>query len=271
MKIFIFVLIFVFGLIVGSFLNSIIYRLSTKESFLFKRSYCPHCKHILSWQDLIPILSFLILKGKCRYCKKPISIQYPLVELVTAILFTFIFFQNTTSLVYGYTPIISLHISFLLFVSCLLIIIFVYDLKHYIIPDKIIYPAILVTGGWYLLSSVFFDFYTIQEVLNAIYSAFVAAAFFLAIVLISRGKWMGVGDIKLALFMGFLLGSTGILVAMFSAFFIGAIVGLILIAFKGKSLKSEVPFAPFLITGTFLAMFFEEQIISSYFNLFLIK
>ena len=152
--------VFSLGLIIGSFLNCVIYRLSKKESFLKKRSYCPRCKHTLSWQDLIPIFSFLILRGKCRYCKKSISFQYPLVEFATGSLFLIIVSQNLDSLLS--TPFIFwlLNICFLFLVSSFLVIIFVYDLKHYIIPDRVIYPAILVAIIWYLISSIFFSPYT---------------------------------------------------------------------------------------------------------------
>jgi leader peptidase (prepilin peptidase)/N-methyltransferase len=270
MKILTSVFIFIFGLIVGSFLNSVIHRLSTKEGFFFKRSYCPHCKHVLGWQDLIPIFSFLTLGGKCRYCSDKISWQYPLVELATGFLFVTIFNQQLTLFSQQITFSIF-NACFLFLATCFLIIIFVYDLKHYIIPDRVIYPAILVVGLWYLVVSIFFNFYTEYQLLTAIYSALGAAGFFLTIVLISRGQWMGVGDIKLAFLMGLLLGFPNILVALFLAFFIGAIIGVTLILFGKKNLKSEVPFAPFLIMGTFLAMFFGERIIDFYLSLFLLR
>ncbi len=255
MEILTYIFVFFFGLIVGSFLNCVIYRLEEGKSFLKGRSFCPGCKHTLSWQDLIPLLSFLILKGKCRYCKKPISWQYPIVEIATGLLFLSIFnFQFSI---------------FNLIIACFLIVIFVYDLEHYVIPDKIIYPAILVSGIWYLVSGIFFNTYTKYEILNTIYSAFGAAAFFLAIVLISRGKWMGVGDIKLAFLMGLILGFPKILAALFLAFLVGAIIGVGLVVSQKKTLKSEVPFGPFLVTGTFIALFWGETIINWYLNFFL--
>lgn len=253
-------LIFLMGLIVGSFLNCVIYRLETNGNFLKGRSFCPYCKQTLSWQDLIPVLSFLVLKAKCRYCRKPISFQYPLVEISTGLIFLLIFLTHIH--INNYTGV------YLLLISCFLIIIFVYDLKHYIIPDKVVYPAILVSGIWYLVSGIFLNLYSNYEILNTIYSAFGAAGFFLLIVLISRGQWMGVGDIKLAFLMGLLLGWPNILVAFFSAFFIGAIIGIGLILFGRKKLKSEIPFGPFLVSGTFLAMFWGKQIIDWYLNFF---
>ena len=265
---FLYLIIFLFGLTIGSFLNCIIYRLKEDKGFFWGRSYCPLCKHKLSSKDLIPLLSFLILRGKCRYCRKPISLQYPLVELATAILFVFIANQQLTISNQQLTILSIINSCFLFLVSCFLIIIFIYDLKHFIIPDEIIYSAILVSGIWHLVSGVFFDLYTKYEILNAIYTALGASGFFLAIYLISQGKWLGFGDVKLAFFMGLFLGSPNILVALFLAFFIGALVGLGLIIAGKKTLKSEVPFGPFLVTGTFLAMFWAKEIINWYFNLF---
>ena len=247
MEILFYIFIFFFGLTVGSFLNSIIYRLRSGESFLFKRSFCPHCQHQLSWQDLIPIFSFLILRGKCRYCSQKISLQYPLVELATGLLFVSFFI---------------FHFSFFIFIiACFLIIIFVYDLKYYLIPDKIIYPAIAVTFLYQL-----FRISDFKLLVNPLLSALPASLFFLTIVLVSRGKWMGVGDIKLAFFIGLFLGWPNILVALFLAFFIGAIIGVGLIVTGKKTLKSEVPFGPFLVAGTFMAMFWGQNIINWYLN-----
>ena len=235
------ILFFIFGLAVGSFLNSVIHRLETGESIVKKRSYCPHCKKILSWFELIPLMSFILQGGKCRKCHKKISWQYPLVELLTGAFFAFIGFN----------------IFWLFVVSCL-IVIFVYDLKHYIIPNEVIYPAIIIA----FLYRLFGGF-------NYFLAAIIAGVFFLVIVLISKGKWMGVGDIKLALFMGLILGWPKILVALFLAFLIGALVSVILILFKKKTLKSRIPFGPFLSGATIVAMFWGNFLMDWYLNLFL--
>lgn len=278
MEVLISLFIFIFGLIVGSFLNCVIYRLYVKKGFLKGRSYCPQCKHLLTWRDLIPLLSFLVLKGKCQYCKRAISIQYPLVELATGTLFVTILNQqlaiNSQQLIF-----LVFNTCFLFLVSCFLIVTFVYDLKHYIIPDRVIYPAIAVTF-LYLISKIFylefvsgfkFQVSGFTTLLNSLLSAMLAAGFFLIIVLVSKGRWMGVGDIKLAFFMGLLLSFPNILVALFLAFFIGAIVGLMLIFSGKKTFKSEIPFGPFLVTGTFLAMLLGGTIIDFYLGLFLLK
>ena len=242
--------IFLFGLSVGSFLNCVIYRLEISGSFLKGRSFCPHCKHALSWQDLIPVLSFVLLRGCCRYCNKKISLQYPLVELATALMFI--------SVLWYFGPVFELFFL-LLIISCL-IVIFVYDLKHYIIPDSMVFSAII--------AAFLYQIYSHQLSWDSLYfpllSAVGASGFFLAIVLFSQGKWMGLGDVKLAFFMGLMLSWPNILLALFSSFLIGAIIGLGLIFNKRKTMKSEVPFGPFLISGTFIAFFWGEPIIEWY-------
>jgi leader peptidase (prepilin peptidase)/N-methyltransferase len=176
-------------------------------------------------------------------------------------------FQNIDSLLYGFSSFVFLKICFLFIVSCFLIIIFSYDLKHYIIPDRVVFPAVLVVAIWHVVSWLFFDSYTKYNMLNAIYSAIGASLFFLLIVLVSKGEWMGMGDVKLSFFMGLFLGFPKILIALFLAFFIGALVGIVLIASGRKGLKSEIPFGPFLVTATFSALFFENQIIDFYLSL----
>lgn len=257
--------IFLFGLVAGSFLNCVIYRLEVSKSFLKGRSFCPHCKHQLNWQDLIPLLSFLILRGKCRYCQKPISFQYPFVELITGILF----------LCVGQVGGESFSILFNWMITCLLIIIFVYDLRHYIIPDRVIYSAIGVAFLYRVFEALAINHwplgFEISSLAIPLLSAFGAATFFLTIVLISQGRWMGVGDIKLAFLMGLILGWPNILAALFLAFFIGAIFGIALIIAGRKTLKSEVPFGPFLVVGTFIALFWGQEVINWYLNFFLLK
>ena len=256
-SLFSYLIIFLLGLIIGSFLNSIIYRLSAGESFLFKRSYCPYCKKILIWQDLIPILSFLILKGKCRYCHQKISWQYPLVELATGLIFLLIFNFSAQG-----GPALGWHFPFFIFlISCFLIVIFVYDLRHYLIPDKIIYPAIAITFLYRL-----FDIWPPTKFWWGVGLALLPSVFFLAIILFSRGQWMGFGDFKLAVLMGLFLGFPNILVALFLAVFLGAIMGVGLVISGQKTFKSEIPFGPFLVIGTFSALFWGEKLVNWYLN-----
>jgi len=252
---------FLFGLAAGSFLNSVIYRLDTGESLIKTRSHCPHCKKTLSWMELIPVVSFILQKGRCKHCKKPISWQYPLVEIATGLLFILVAFYNFNFIVTCY----------LLLVICFLIIIFVYDLKHYIIPDQVVYPAIVLAFGFRILN--LFENWKLKienldPLLNFVLAAILAGAFFLVIVLISRGKWMGMGDVKLAVFMGLVLGWPKIILALFLAFLIGAFVSVILMILKKKTLKSEIPFGPFLAAATILTLFLGSTLIDWYLGLF---
>lgn len=255
--------LFILGLAVGSFLNCVIYRLDKKESSLEGRSFCPRCRHKLSWLDLIPVFSFFALKGKCRYCHKKISWQYPLVEITTAALLVLIVNQQLAT---SNQLLLIFRSPFFFLFSCFLIIIFVYDLKYYLIPDKVVYPAIGLAFIYQLLEASKFSLgsFNFNYLFFVLLSAFLASFFFLLIFLISKGEWLGFGDVKLAIFLGLLLGWPNILVALFSAFFIGAIIGTGLIVLRRKNLKSAVPFAPFLVIGTFLALFWGKLIFDWY-------
>ena len=253
-------LLFILGLTIGSFLNCVIYRLEKNQGFILGRSFCPSCHHVLNWRDLIPLLSFISLKGKCRYCQKPISRQYPLVELLTGALFLLNFLILSPSL----SAFDLLRLVYYLIVSCLLIVIFIFDLKYYLIPDQFVYSAIAVSAVWYFASSFFFSFYTSREIFNFIYSAIGSALFFLSIYLLTRKKGMGFGDVEVAFFMGLLLGFPNIIVALFLAFFSGALVGIILMVFNKKTLKSELAFGPFLTAATLFSLFFGQSLIDLY-------
>ena len=281
LQILIYFFIFAFGLIIGSFLNCAIYRLKTEESIVSSRSHCVKCGHKLGWKDLIPVFSFLFLKGKCRYCSKKISWQYPTVEIATGLLFLLMAIYDLRFTIYDFSSFFEL--TFHLIIVSLLIIIFVYDLKHYLIPDKIIYLAITITFFWRIFQLVVFFLncggststvssasVTIsQAILNPFVSALSASAFFAAIVLVSKEQWMGWGDVFIAFFMGLFLGFPNILIALFLAFTFGALVGIVLIAFGKKKMKSQVPFGPFLILATFASLFWGEAIIAWYLGLFI--
>ena len=260
-------IIFIFGLLVGSFLDSVVCRLEKGEGIAMGRSYCPKCEHRLGVFDLVPVLSFIALKGRCRYCNRKISAQYPAVEIATGLLFLLIFNFQFVASQSGEAIFNSQTIPefiFLLVISCLLLIIFLYDFKHYIIPDRIVYSAIAL--------AVIFRIYEYsgqaREIAPVILPALGAAGFFSIIHFGSQGKWMGFGDVKLAFLMGLLLGWPGILIALFLSFFFGAVIGTALIVFGKKGWKSEVPFGPFLITGLFVALFFGQTLLHSYIRFF---
>ena len=247
--------VFAFGLAVGSFLNSVIYRLEKGGSLISERSHCPHCGQVLSWYELIPLVSFAVQLGRCRTCKRRISWQYPLVEFSCGLLFLTAYFY-LPPYYYGW------ELAYLFFVFASLLAIFVFDLKRYIIPNRILYPLILLTlahvwwGKGYLPGAY------------PVWSALGAAGFFLLLYLVSRGSWIGFGDVKFGVFMGLFLGFPLVLVAFFFSYVLGALIGGSLLVRKKASLKSQIPFGPFLITGTGIAYFWGTAIIQWYLNIF---
>jgi prepilin signal peptidase PulO-like enzyme (type II secretory pathway) len=272
------VFVLLLGLCIGSFLNVVIYRLNENKSFLKGRSFCPSCKHKLIWKDLFPVFSYLYLVGKCRYCKTKISWQYPIVELATGIIFFLIFnFSAQGGSASGWQ---FLNLAFLFYVASVLIIIFIYDLKHYLIPDNVLFPAIAIAfvykvfvnlslSHWDLIENWKLKIENSASIVNLLLAIAISSGFFFVIWLVSGGKWMGFGDVKLAVLLGLILGFPNILVGLFLSFFFGAIIGIILIILEKKKSKSEIPFGPFLIFGTFLTMFWGEKIIAWYLNLVL--
>ncbi|MEX0877641.1 MAG: prepilin peptidase [Candidatus Spechtbacterales bacterium] len=277
------------GLIVGSFLNALIYRLNTEESVLKGRSHCIDCSRVLTWYELVPVFSFIAQKGRCRGCGEKISIQYPLVEISTAMLFLQISnfkFQISNGLSFEMLA----EIVFLWFIVGGLLVIFVYDLKHYLIPDKILVPLIFVVlfaelfGIWHLdfmarLSAAIpafglgiwyleFGILDLGSVFNGLALAVLSVLPFALMHFLSKGRAMGFGDVKLAFFMGLFLGYPAVLTAMFIAFLMGAIIGMGLMVLGRSTMKSRVPFGPFLVAGTLMALFWSESLSSWYINLF---
>lgn len=238
-----------FGLAVGSFLNVLLIRLPEEESIL-GRSHCPKCKKQIANFDLIPVLSYIFLWGRCRNCHQPISFQYPLVELFTALLF-----------VLGYYLLgLNYQLIFYFIFSSALVAIFVYDLKYLEIPESL---------SWILLiTAIFFSILTPHFSLQGFLLGGLIGGGVLGILVgISEEKLMGAGDIKIGLAFGFLLGYPKALLLLFLAFVIGAFVGALLILFDGKKLKSEVAFAPFLIIAGLIAFIWGETIIRNYLSL----
>lgn len=241
------ILFFIFGLVIGSFLNVIILRIDDLKSVISSRSHCPNCKKTLAWYDLIPLLSFIVLRGKCRSCGKAISLQYPLVEFFTGLLFVFLF------LMFGLT----LTAFFYLIIFSLLAVVFVYDLKFQMVPEIFVWIVVILSllGGWYF---GVFGFW------NMLLGGLIGGGFLALLVLVSNEKWMGAGDIKIGLILGFLCGYPNVIFGIFSAFILGSIVGLFYIGMKKKTLKTALPFAPFLILATLIAVTYGRAVISWY-------
>jgi prepilin signal peptidase PulO-like enzyme (type II secretory pathway) len=258
--------IFILGLLVGSFLNCVIWRTNKKQSFLKGRSYCPHCKHPLEWYDLFPVFSFVFLKGRCRYCKKPISKQYPLVELGVGLLFVFTYLQTRIDLLGPNLSYNLYHLVFLWAIISIFTIIFAYDLKHYMIPDEITVAGLIVAVTW-LGFNFYLKLFSFTDLFFYLFSAIGAAIFFFCFWFFSHGKAMGFGDVKLAFLLGLILGWPNIIAGLFISFLLGGIMGIILIALKKRKLKSAVPFGPFLVVGTLVAIFYGTSLMNWYLSL----
>jgi len=219
---------------------------------------------------MFPVFSWIALEGKCRDCKEKISAQYPLVELATGILFvslacSYLSLPVILSVAKDLSLLNIVSFFFWLAFAALLIVIFVFDAKHQIIPDEAIYPALTVGLVYVSTNSLFQG--NLNYLGNHILAGLLAGGFFFFLVAVSRGKWMGGGDIKLAAFMGLILGGVGVLVALYISFILGALVGLFLMAVGKKKMGSKIAFGPFLIIGTFTAFFFTEYLVKLYLNM----
>jgi prepilin signal peptidase PulO-like enzyme (type II secretory pathway) len=244
---------FLFGLIIGSFLNCLIWRLYKEETVL-GRSYCPKCGQELRWYDNIPVLSFIFLKGKCRFCGDKISWQYPLVEIITGLLFAFSYYfslQNGLSF---------LELFFYFFVISLSIIIFVFDLRWYLIPVWVV-----IIGGVLIISlNIFFG----ASILNVLLSMLIGASFFGLQYLITRGKGIGEGDIWLGALFGAIFPDIKLLIlSIFLTYIIGGLVAMVLIIFKIKKIGSRLPLGIFLSLSLLIVLFFGKEIVNWYFSL----
>ena len=253
MELFVF-LSFVFGATVGSFLGVLIDRLPRGEDVVFKPSHCESCKHTLHASDLLPILSWVFLKGQCRYCGTSLSRFYPFIEILTGTVFALItyFFWSPLLL----TSVGLINLGFYVFIASVLIVVFFADWKYGIIPDAVIVPGIGVTTLW-LLFNPFAQPYDIGPFIAAL----VGMLGLLMIVVFTRGRGMGLGDVKFAVLMGLLAGYPRILVAFYIAFLTGAWAGVILLLTGRKKLKQTIAFGPFLVLGLVCAMTIGDQLV----------
>lgn len=290
------------GLLVGSILGSLTFCLATRSTTtasFWGRSYCDYCKKTLAWYDLIPIFSYLFSFGRCRYCKAKLSIIYPLVEIFMGILTAYLFYQMRLSS-FLESPLwqqvfSASDIIFKLFVLCIMVAVIITDLKTGLIPDRITYPsiviafvylvvisvaksAVLITAlasdslGRYLLFPVS-DFLisrlilSFSDLFSGLIAAFLFALLFISLILITKGRGMGGGDLKLVIFMGLVLGLPSTLTAIMIAFMTGALVGIILILLKLKKFGQTIPFGPFLSIGGIISLFWGQRLLNWYLNL----
>lgn len=260
-------LLIVYGLIVGSFLTAYTYRLPLGMSIKKGRSICPNCKKRIVWYDNIPLLSFLSLKGKCRECGKKISFRYPLIEFVSAAGFVGIYYLTSLC---GSNPLFSPNLicswqtrlgifglPFMLLVFLTVLMIFIIDLEKRIIPDELSFFGLVLVFLSLLLADP-------SSLYVHLLSGLSAGVFILLIHIFTSGKGMGLGDVKLALFIGTLLGWPWTVVWMFGAFLTGAIVGTILILIKKISFGKQIAFGPFLILSLIITLIWGEVLLRLY-------
>lgn len=243
--------IFLLGTILGSFLNALIWRTRVEKSIITGRSACPSCNSQLRVFELIPIFSFLLQRGRCRHCLEHISWQYPLVELSTGLLFVMSY------TVFQPDMIAVLFAWFLVFV---LTFIFVYDLQYQLILDRISLPAIAI-------AFVYHSIRTPGDWWIYLLGIAIGGGFFLLQFVLSKGTWIGGGDIRLGALMGAILGWQLVLVALMLAYVVGAIVSVLLVAMKKKTMASTTPFGTYLAGATLVVLFWGSSILDWYLGL----
>lgn len=248
----------VLGCVIGSFLGVIINRLPRHESIIFTRSHCNHCRKQLKWFELFPILSYLLQRGKCRYCHKNIGMQTFLIETITGVCFFLFALEQAGS------PTYLTILSFLygLYMISSLIAIFFIDYDYSIIPDAIIYPGIVI-------SFVYLGATSFPLFIQNITTAFITFMFFFFLFVLTRGKGMGFGDVKFSFLLGLFLGFPHIIFALYVAFLTGAAVAFILILAKKKKFRgATIPFGPFLSVGGLAIYYYGTILEKIFFRLF---
>lgn len=284
----IYIAIFVIGLCFGSFLNVVADRLFKHKPIINARSICFFCNKKLAWLDLVPLLSFFLLRGKCKYCDAKLSVFYPLSEFLTGL--GFVVLLNFSGVMRDVSIFSVINVLYLLAMFCLFMIIFLSDAKYQIIPDVVVFPGIILSFGYAIFDSFFRLWNLYQRLLTDEFGAYLLKAgyfktqvvivsqgliytgltalgiylFLLFLVYITKGRGMGRGDIKLGFMIGLFNGFPNGILAIFFGFLAGAVYGVALIFSGKKKMKDVIPFGPFLIFGSFAAMFFGNLVLEWY-------
>jgi len=246
-------LVFAFGLLWGSFVNVVIHRLPAGESVVWPRSRCPGCRKLIPWYRNVPVLSWLLLRGRCGDCRMRIALRYPFVELLTAALFTLVALRDPRWITW---------LPHFFLMAALVASTFI-DLDHWLLPDKITYPGMVVG----LLSSLFLpDISVLESAAGLLIGGGI-------LYLVAWGYWayakkdgLGGGDIKFLAMIGAFLGPKGALATLVLSSFAGSLLGVFLILFRGKRAGTAIPFGPFLAAGALGAFFFGDHLWRWYFG-----
>lgn len=276
---------FILGAVLGSFIKVLADRSLSNKSFR-GRSYCTACRHKLAWYDLLPIVSFFLLGGKCRYCRKSFSSEYILVEISSGIIFALVFWKVFPNFY---------DLPLKIFFTCVLLVLFITDLKKMFIPDRIVLPALVVTLIYLVLLTIYkigylfyylsqsrigqlllppnSDYFQRHAIISAyplfwgIVMALLIGGFFTLLILITKGRGMGGGDVKLGALIGLSLGFPGSLVALMLSFISGAVFSIGLILLKKKHFGQSIPFGPFLVFGSIVSLLWGNQIVDWYLHI----
>lgn len=289
---------FLIGAILGSFIKAIADR-SINNRLFTGRSYCEACKRKLSWYDLLPIISYISLLGKCRYCQKKISYSVFLTELLMGALIALLFFQKIPTdflaLFLTKQSLILSEVIFQVFIIAVLVTVFITDIKKGLIPDRITYPSILIALIYLIVSSFYKIFLIFKATINSALGKFLLPPysdyflrhayfsasplflgilsslglflFFWALIFITKGKGMGGGDLKLGVFIGLCYGFPNSILVLMLAFLTGSLVGIFLLSTGRKKVGQTIPFGPFLSLGGIITIFWSDKILNWYLNL----
>lgn len=258
-------ILIVFGLALGSFVNAFVWRLHEGKDWIKDRSECVHCHHKLASKDLIPVLSYVFLRGKCRYCKKPIN-DSPWVELAVPLLFVASYLAWPMELIGEGRFVFILWLIFIVG----FVILALYDLKWFLLPDRVVFPLIVLAVAQVIFIAIFFGPFW-QTIGGALIGAVALSGLFYTLHKISKGAWIGFGDVKLAIVLGMLAGGLfPTILLLFVASVSGMLVSLPLLL-KGKNARgTQIPFGPFLLIGMFVVQLFGQDIIDWYTGLLIV-
>jgi leader peptidase (prepilin peptidase)/N-methyltransferase len=248
------VILILLGLAVGSFLNVCIHRLPRRQSLVSPGSRCPHCGYALRWFDNIPVVSYVLLRGRCRGCRGPISVRYLAVELATMGLFL------AHGWVFGWTPLLAAR----LLLACALVVLFAIDLEHHLLPDRITLPGIVVG----LLSSLALPPGLVDAIVGVLVGGGVLWLVGEAYYRYSGREGMGGGDVKMLAMIGAFLGWKAVLLTLVASSVTGALIGLLVILLKRGGLKHELPYGTFLALGALASSLVGDRVIAWYLALY---
>ena len=257
-------IIFVFGTVIGSFLNVLIYRLPIGMDFKKGNSICTSCKHQLNWKDLFPLFSWIFLGGKCRYCKAPISPRYPIVEALNGIAYVLVYLFLCGG--YAIEGLSLKLVGYMIMMSALIVVSWV-DFEHQIIPDSM-WIAIFVGGLFIVGDALLTGTFTKEWIISKIIGLFAVSGLFFLVALVTGGRAMGGGDIKLMAAVGFVLGWKAVLIALFMSALLGVLFSIGRKLVSKKEMKGVIPFGPFLAMASAICAFVGEPLFDAYLGLF---